>query len=379
MTVFVEQFYVGDGSNFTVAVKDNIDVDGYVTTAGSEAYSKNKTANKNATVVNRVLKAGCRLIGKLNMHELAFGMTGVNSFLGTPVNYLYPYYIPGGSSSGCAAAVAENKVDFSIGTDTGGSIRVPAACCGVFGLKPTFGRISKKGTIPAESTLDCVGPLATSANKIIKAMEIIDESFHLTSLPKSISLGQIKAEADSSILALIDKALDKEFLNTTKINALPSFEKAFDAALVIMNAEMWSSFGYLLQVGKLGEDIKQRLSASKNISKEAIAEAENIRKTFTEEVDKALANFDALVLPTLASFPLSREAALAGKSDLTISSLTRPFNLSGHPAITIPLSNDLGKPVAMQIIGAKGKDELICQIAGKISESSNEYNTNIGE
>lgn len=370
MSVFVEKFIIGKETNLTVAVKDNIDVEGFITTAGSAAYAGKKVASKNADVVDSVLNSGCKLIGKLNMHELAFGMTGVNAYFGTPVNYHFPHYITGGSSSGCAVTVAQELVDFSIGTDTGGSIRVPAACCGVFGLKPTFGRVSRKGILPAESTLDCVGPLALSANKLIDAMQIMDSTFKVSAVPDSIRLGQVVVNAEKEILASLEHELDKVYINKENIN-LPNFEHAFDAALVLMNAEMWQSFGHLLNTGKLGEDVAQRLLAAKDISPKVLHEAEQVRQKFTDEVDRALTNADALVLPTLASFPLSRKAALAGKSDLLISSLTRPFNLSGHPAITIPIGNDLGKPVAMQLVGAKGKDELICAIAKKMTELSN--------
>jgi len=369
VSVFVEKFIIGKETNLTVAVKDNIDVEGFITTAGSAAYVDNDVASKNANVVDNVLNSGCKLIGKLNMHELAFGMTGVNAYFGTPLNYHFPHYITGGSSSGCAVAVAQGIVDFSIGTDTGGSIRVPAACCGVFGLKPTFSRVNRKGIFPAESTLDCVGPLALSANKLIEAMQIIDSTYKSCDLPNSIRLGQVVVNAEKEILASLENELDKDYINKENI-VLPNFEHAFDAALVLMNAEMWRSFGHLLKTGKLGEDVAQRLLAAKNISPEILHNAEQVRQKFTDEVDRALANADALVLPTLASFPLSRKAALAGKSDLLISSLTRPFNLSGHPAITIPIGNDLGKPVAMQLVGAKGKDELICAIAKKMTKLS---------
>lgn len=370
MSVFVEEFIIGKETNLTVAVKDNIDVKGFITRAGSAAYADKDVADKNAHVVDKVLNSCCQLVGKLNMHELAFGMTGVNTNFGTPLNYHFPHYITGGSSSGCAVAVAQGLVDFSIGTDTGGSIRVPAACCGVFGFKPTFDRVSRKGILPAESTLDCVGPLATSANKLIEAMQIIDSTFKVSDVPSSIRLGQVVVNAEKEILTLLENELDKDYINKKNI-VLPNFEKAFDAALVLMNAEMWSAFGHLLNTGKLGEDVAQRLLAAKDISPKVLQSAEQVRQTFTGEVDRALSKVDALVLPTLASFPLSREAALAGKSDLAISSLTRPFNLSGHPVVTIPIPNSLGKPIAIQLVGAKGKDEFICNIAKKITEIPN--------
>tara|TARA_R110001606_G_scaffold395578_1_gene568109 strand:- start:6566 stop:7666 length:1101 start_codon:yes stop_codon:yes gene_type:complete len=366
MCVFTQKIEIGKNTHLVAGIKDNIDVAGYVTQAGSRALSQNASATKHADVVTTMLKSGVKLVGKLNMHELAYGMTGVNSHLGTPVNFLYPDYIPGGSSSGCAVAVAEKLVDFSIGTDTGGSIRVPAACCGVFGFKPTFGRVSRKGVVPAESTLDCVGPLAPSATGLIEAMSCIDETFLPITTDRPIKLALVEVNAESEINLLIAQALKKDFIQLSA-TTLPSLGDAFDAALKLMNFEMRGAFGHLLNTGKLGSDIEDRLQAAGNITSEIVSEAEMLRQYFSQQVDDALNVVDALVLPTLASFPLKRVEALGGKNDLNISSLTRPFNLSGHPAITIPLPNKLGKPVAMQLVGAKGNDELICEIAKRLS------------
>jgi hypothetical protein len=140
------------GDGLRVAVKDSLDIAGYPTRGGSAALADAPPAARHADVVQAVLDAGCRIIGKANMHELAYGVTGVNRWTGTPANPLHPGHIPGGSSSGSAAAVAAGLCDFALGTDTGGSIRTPAACCGVFGLKPTFGRVSRQGAWPAPLT-----------------------------------------------------------------------------------------------------------------------------------------------------------------------------------------------------------------------------------
>jgi amidase len=372
MTVFTEQFELGQNTDLTAAVKDNIDVAGFVTQAGSEVFSQNPIASKHADVVTTILDLGVKLVGKLNMHELAFGMTGVNEYLGTPINYVFPDYITGGSSSGCATAVAQGKVDFSIGTDTGGSIRVPAACCGVFGLKPTFGRISRKGVLPEESSLDCVGPLAFSADRLIDAMCRMDKTFSPIASLETIKLARISVNAGSDIQGLVGNALKKEFIQVRQAR-LPSITAAFDMALKLMNFEMWQAYGHLVETGKLGSDVLNRLLAARHLEPNIVTEAEIVRKRFNQEVDSALEDVDALVLPTLASFPLKRIDALAGQNDLQISSLTRPFNLSGHPAITIPLRNNLGKPIGMQLVGAKGNDEVICYIAKKISDTNKIY------
>lgn len=366
MCVFTKKFEVGTNTQLVAGVKDNIDVAGYVTHAGSKAFSQTASATEHADVIKNMLSSDVKLVGKLNMHELAFGMTGVNSHLGTPINYLYPDYIPGGSSSGCAVAVAEMLVDFSVGTDTGGSIRVPAACCGVFGFKPTFGRVSRKGVIPAESSLDCVGPLAYSAAKLSDGMCSIDPTFKPISITLPIKMARVDVEADIAIQQEIDDVLTSDFISLSSVQ-LPSLDETFKAALQLMNFEMWDVFGSLLEAGNLGSDIKTRLKAASNVAPEIVSNAEKIRQEFSLEVDRALEGVDALVLPTLASFPLKRDEALAGKNDLNISSLTRPFNLSGHPAITIPLINDMGKPIAMQLVGAKGNDELICGIAKELA------------
>src|ERR1700722_17061924 len=158
MNEFISEFTLGDADGPSIALKDTIDVAGYPTTAASRALLDTPPAQSHADVVDRLLAQGWRVVGKTNMHELAFGMTGINDFTGTPRNPQDVTRIPGGSSCGSAAAVGLKLADAALGTDTGGSIRGPAACCGVAGFKPTFGRLSRRGVAPRESSLDCVGP-----------------------------------------------------------------------------------------------------------------------------------------------------------------------------------------------------------------------------
>lgn len=155
-TGFASMLVIGVDGGPTVAVKDCLDIAGHVTRCGSAAYADAAPALTNSAVVDRLLEAGCRIVGKTRLHEIAYGMTGVNAYEGTPVNPRWPDRIPGGSSSGSAVAVAAGSVDFAIGTDTGGSVRQPAICCGVIGFKPTFGRVDRRGALPAVSSLDCI-------------------------------------------------------------------------------------------------------------------------------------------------------------------------------------------------------------------------------
>jgi amidase len=136
---FISRFTLGTGA-LTFAAKDTLDIAGYPTRAGSPVLQNAPEATAHATVIQQLLDSGgCQLQGKTTLHELAFGVTGINAWSGTPLNPRYPALIPGGSSSGSATVVAAGEVDFAIGTDTGGSVRMPAACCGIVGLKPTWG------------------------------------------------------------------------------------------------------------------------------------------------------------------------------------------------------------------------------------------------
>jgi amidase len=351
----------------TVAVKDTIDIAGLPTQSGSRAFADAPPATAHAAVVQSVLDAGGRIVGKTTLHELAFGMTGINDWAGTPPNPLFPDLVPGGSSSGSAAAVAAGLVDFAIGTDTGGSVRMPAAHCGIFGLKPTHGRISRAGVAPAVSSLDCVGPMAATMDGLIAAMAMMDPTFLPDESPTGVlRLGLPEVEADPAIHAAVSKAVEASGAEAQAI-ALPSLEDAFAAGLTIINAENWSAFGALSGSDLLGPDVRARLLKAGATTAEAVALAEEVRARFTREVDAALAKVDALALPTLPGFPMTVAEARAGKIDLRASLLIRPFNLSGHPALALPLPAEGGKPVSLQLVGRKGGEAALCALGRRLA------------
>lgn len=369
---YIEQFSIGEGP-IKVALKDCFDIQGYRSALGSKAFVNAAPAKSNAAVVDSLLDAGCELTGKLTMHELAFGMTGVNSWMGTPTNPNYPELIPGGSSSGCAAIVAEGAVDFALGTDTGGSIRLPAACCGVYGLKPTFSKVSRIGVQPEQSSLDCVGPLANSIESIITAMQIIDPSFETCDVPAELSqvnAGLVQCDAIDEITSVLNSAVNQSGLCVSQ-TSLKSLDDAFSAAMSIIGKEAWSAFGSLTGKQLLGADVESRLQKTSAIGPEEIEAAERIRTAFTGEVDELLKKHSLLILPALPHFPMTLVEALSGKTDLLISAYLRPFNLSGHPALTIPLKNELAKPISMQLVAAKGQDAWLCNVAKEIVKQIN--------
>jgi amidase len=361
MSIVVEDLALG-GNGLSVMVKDTIDIAGYPTRASSSALADAPAAGEHAHVVQSVLDAGCRITGKTSLHELAFGTTGLNAWTGTASNPRYPGYIPGGSSSGSAAAVAAGLCDFALGTDTGGSVRIPAACCGVFGLKPTFGRVSRQGVMPARSTLDCVGPLALDMDRLIEAMRVIDPTFTAISVPEHLAIGVVAVEANEQVHAVVSQALARSRFKLLE-QTLPGMAAAYGAGMVIINAETWAACGHLLQTGRVGSDVADRLRAASLTSAESVEEAEIIRRAFIAEVDAALAITPILAMPTMPDFPLLVADAADTRAALGMTSLVRAFNLSGHPALSIPLESASGLPVGLQLIAAHGADELLCAVA----------------
>ncbi len=368
--VFVRVTQLG-GDGFRVGVKDSIDMAGYPTRSGSAALADAEPALRHAAVVQSLLDNGCRIVGKTNMHELAYGVTGINLWSGTPVNPRYPDRVPGGSSSGSAVAVAAQRVDFAVGTDTGGSIRVPAACCGIYGLKPTYGRISRAGVHPMTSTLDCVGPFARDLEMIERAMTLMDRSFVIVKPPATLRVGLVNVTADPGIRTAVRNALTGADMTVTPI-FLPSFADAFDAALTIIGAEMWAAYGHLADSPLLGADVRLRLRAARDIAPALLAAAESCRASFRAEVDALLERVDALALPTLPDPPLTLEAATDPRAALGLTALVRQFNLSGHPALTIPLESIANLPAGLQLIGRRGGDAALCALAHRVVDRPRE-------
>ncbi|RQZ70346.1 amidase [Burkholderia glumae] len=374
MSTFIQTLALGGRGpdSPTIAIKDTIDIAGHRTTGASRALAEVAPARRHAHVVQRLLDAGWRIVGKANMHELAFGMTGINYYTGTPENPQARTRIPGGSSSGSAAAVGLGLADAALGTDTGGSIRGPAACCGVIGLKPTFGRVSRDGVAPAVTTLDCVGPFAREMRMLIAAMTAISADFdgRAAAAPAAaLRIGIVAAPARHEFGAAVVDAVRRAG-NGARACALPRLGEAFEAGLAVINAETSAAFGHLVGSGKLGADLEARLRAAAATTREALEAAERVRRAFTDEVDRALERVDLLVMPTLPDFPITVEEARGGRPVIAMSSLIRPFNLSGHPALSLPL------PVAgstlkagLQIVGRHDADEQVCAFGSHLERA----------
>jgi amidase len=347
---FLSEICTDIASPWRLAVKDSIDLQGRITGMGSPLLAENSPALRTAPVVERLLAAGYRVKGNTRMHALALGATGINTEMGTPTNPAFPALVPGGSSSGSAAVIADGSADLAIGTDTGGSVRVPAACCNVPGIKSTFGLISRQGVAPAASSLDAVGYFARSADVLAAAIR---------------ATGVIAVAAAAGIAESLAAALAGGPFETCALE-LPGMDAGFTAGFVLINAEAWQTFAAFTRRGLIAADVEERLMLGKAITAAELAEAEAARLQFRAEVDAALTTVDALVLPTLPIFPPTLERGAQAASGVELTRLVRPFNVSGHPAISIPVPSLGDGPVSMQIVGRWHADLSLCDAMARL-------------
>ncbi|SFT86955.1 amidase [Pseudomonas marincola] len=371
MNAFVNTLEVGKGG-LRVAIKDSIDIAGQPTKAGSRALEDAAPARKHAAVVEAILAAGWHIVGKTTMHELAFGVTGINNWAGTAVNPQAPLRVPGGSSSGSAVAVAAGLADVALGTDTGGSVRVPAACCGVFGLKPTFARVSRAGVYPAHTTLDCVGPFAANMANITATMQIICPGFVAEQVAEhDVRVGWLDVACDPLVKATLRGALDTVGWQRRTL-AAEYFNEAFSAGVAIINQETWAAFGHLTRSGLIGADVQARLLNASKTTDAEVADAEGMRHQFSQAIDSALQSADVLVLPSMPCLPPLLSEAGSSQMVGSMTALARPFNLSGHPALSVPVKlADGSLSVGLQIVGRKGADAQVCAFGAQLERALN--------
>ncbi len=359
---------LGEGA-LTASIKDCIDIAGLPTRQGSAVFADAHPATENSSVVDALLASGhWRITGKAAMHELAFGVTGVNPWGGTPLNPHWPDRITGGSSSGSAASVAAGAVDMSLGSDTGGSVRLPAACCGVIGFKPSYGMVSRQGVHPHHSSIDCVGPIARDITVIDKAMAALVEGFtpHPAPQADTIRLARLSPEVSEEVAQAFAQALSG-LPSSISDASLPAFDAAFDASLIVMGAENWVALGTHADHPDMGEDVRARLKAGARHGADAVAAAQAVGTQLAQEIDAALEQADALVLPTLPIVPPTVEEAQDARAVVPLTRLVRPFNLSGHPAITLPIRTAQGLPAGVQLVGRRGGDAALLALATSIA------------
>jgi aspartyl-tRNA(Asn)/glutamyl-tRNA(Gln) amidotransferase subunit A len=349
----------GDGP--VVAVKDLVDVRGTVTTAGG-VLLPDEPAEVDAPLIGEIRRHGCVVVGKANLHEYAFGITNNNPHHGPARNPYDPARIPGGSSGGSAVAVVAGMCDWAVGSDTGGSIRIPAGLCGCVGFKPTLGMISTEGVFPLSRSLDTIGSLAPDVRSAARAVEMMS------------GLGGIFPweVRDSYKLAIPRAWLDDLDEQTRAAWALvaagleeidfPSFAELGKPGITILNAEAAQLHRERVEEhpDKFGKDVLTNLKRGMEVLATDYLQALEDRERLSDEVADAMAGLDAILVPATP-----RVAPLIDESDEVrplLTRFTRPFNVTGQPIVTLPAPVD-GLPVGIQVIGQFGEDAKVAEIA----------------
>jgi aspartyl-tRNA(Asn)/glutamyl-tRNA(Gln) amidotransferase subunit A len=369
--------YRGPLHGVPVSVKDLVDVAGTDTTAGSAVPPKRGLVD--APIVSRLREAGAIVIGKTNLHEFAFGTTGDETAFGPVRHPLDPTRSAGGSSSGAAVALLEGMCFGSVGTDTGGSIRIPSAACGIVGLKPTIGELSCDGVVPLSTTLDHIGPMART---------VADTAMLFRAMSGSMP-GDLRPAAGRRVFGIpgpyfcdrLDPGV-RAALERTRRHLERAGHRVDDVA--IANAE-WTASVYLhivlpeasayhapmLETGPEGYSpgVRLRLEMGRYLLAEDYVRAMAQREHLRANVDRALEGLDALLLPALAipAPPLGAASVdVDGAREPTravMLRLTQLFNITGHPSIAIPAGTADGWPVGVQLVGRHGKTADLLALA----------------
>lgn len=360
------------GTGPRVAVKDLIDVAGLPTTAGSRPVAGSALpAERDAACVSGLraaMRAGrARLAGKVNLHELAYGVSGINAAFGTPVNPLDPRRMPGGSSSGSATAVAADEADIAYGTDTGGSIRIPAACCGIVGLKTTWGRISLDGVRPLSPGLDTVGPMARDVAGVAAGMALLEPGFTVAAdAPRTVGL--LAVDADPRVSAAVNAALRTAEFDVVPV-AVSGLDRVIAASITVLDAQAWQVNAALFAASadQLGGDVRDRLVHASTVTAAQVSAAEAVIAGWLETLAVLWHRVDMLAAPVLLGLPpLLDEVQL-------LRALTSPVNAAGIPSLALPIpvvsANPGPVPANVQLIGPRNSEERLLA-AGAVLEAA---------
>jgi Asp-tRNA(Asn)/Glu-tRNA(Gln) amidotransferase A subunit family amidase len=371
-----------------VAVKDLMRVKGMPLTAGSRAMD-GEIAKQDAEVVARLRRAGAVIVGLTNLHEFAYGITSDNPRFGRVVNPAAPARIAGGSSGGSAAAIAAGIVPLAVGTDTAGSIRIPAACCGIVGFKPSYDAIPRDGVLDLAFSLDHVGPMGRSVDD---CAAMFTAMLDLKAIPRwtrsdlagvtLVRLGgyfaaplddEVRQALDDAIAALkgegarcIERSIEgMELGPAIQFNTICPESSAF-------HAERLRARG-----ADYGEDVRVRLEIGMFLPGPWYVKAQRMRRVLADRMEAALRDADVFILPTMRAPapPVGAARASIGGKDFAlhtaVTNLTGPFNLTGLPAISVPWAKSKdGVPICLQIVGARGRDWDVLAIARHLEAAS---------
>ena len=365
----------GPLTGLSFGVKDIYDITGHKTGFGSPDWlATHPPAAHTAPVVAALLAAGADMPGKTQTDELTYSLNGENAHYGTPINVNAPGRIPGGSSSGSAAAVAGGLVDFALGSDTGGSVRAPASFCGIYGMRPTHGRISLEGACALAKSFDTAGWFARDAALLERVGQVLlgadPPPAHGAMLLAQDALAMLDAAAVAALqpaLTRISAALGELRPVTVSEDGLPQWFQAFR---VLQGAEIHAQLGDWVArtQPKLGPGVRERMAWVATISAADIAQAQTVRDAARRSMDALLADNAVLVLPTVSDIAPLLKTPAAELDDFRARAMSL-LCIAGHaglPQVNLPLATLRGCPLGVSLVAARGNDALLLALARRI-------------
>ncbi|GAC1334843.1 MAG: amidase [Beijerinckiaceae bacterium] len=370
-----------------VSIKDLFDVAAEPTTGGSKVYASAPPAKSDAPIVQRLRAAGAIIVGKTNMTEFAFSGIGINPHFGTPGNPADRTRAPGGSSSGAAVAVADGMCDISIGSDTGGSVRVPAAFCGIKGFKPTQHRVPRTGAMALSLTLDSVGPLTKSLADAALADALMAGETPSPLMPRDIAglrlavpRGRLFADLDAAVERAFDQGLSRlaragAHIVEIDIEPLLSQLDAIHAlgSISAIEAAYVHADALAKHAGEIDRRVVKRIRAGSNVSGPDYVRMLELRRHAVTCATEQFALYDAIVLPTVAVLApkideLANDDELFARVNLHVLRNTTAFNLFDCPGLSLPLPDAGALPVGFMMMGARGSDANVLAAGAAIEK-----------
>ncbi|MEM7445626.1 MAG: amidase [Pseudomonadota bacterium] len=367
----------GQLSGLTFAIKDMFDVEGLTTGGGNPDWlATHSPAESTAPAVDACLEAGAHLVGIAIADELAFSPFGENAHYGTPVNSAAPDRVPGGSSSGSAAATAGGLVDFALGTDTAGSVRIPASYCGTYGMRPTYGRISTDGVMDLSPSFDTVGWFARDSDMLSRVGEVLlDQHDRGGRVRQILRLEEGFEQADESARPALEAAAQRvsEALGPAepiKLN-VGSLADSLNAYNTLRPPEVWAALGDWITKTKphLGSRTVTRF---KNVERQAhgdTSHAVTFRKRMIEEVTHLLGDDTLLMFPTVPTIAPKRghDDATAATIRENMFRLTCVAPMLSMPEVTLPLATSQGAPIGLSLLGPAYSDRMLLDAVGQVA------------
>lgn len=361
----------GPLAGLTGAVKDMYDIAGERTGGGSPRWLETHApAENHAVAVQRLLAAGASVIGKTVCDELFFSVTGANAHYGTPVNPRAPGRLPGGSSAGSAAATAAGACDFAIGSDTGGSVRIPAALCGIYGIRPTHGRVDMSGAMPMAPTFDVAGWFAPGPGLLRNIGGVLlGGTGERTKIERLLVAEDAMAQADAEVAAQVRSFLKRAagLLHSPEpvVIAPDGFDAWRNCFRVIQGFEVWQHYGEFVttQQPALGPGIRERMAYAASVTREDADAARGALHAIRASIRRTIGPGTLLCLPTAPS--IAPEVSLSGdKLDAfrsRVMALVCTAGVAGLPQVTLPAGYVAGCPVGASLIGWAGADEVLLE------------------